>query len=916
MKIKTFLKATPFAALWIILVIGSGGCATNKNEWHGPRIFSIGDGAVLTYETNQELSIPIEGMALANNMRYNVDVTVSGTASVGTNDYYFNAGDFRRPNLDVMKVTLTTNYLSRVKTGDSLDLAVHVFETDPARVTLVDIENFLSDTNDSPDSPEINRIFAEAKFVAALDGYKTNSVATNIYNTVNAYIHSNSIEQSVYAEAEMNLGALTEQNKNLENKLAASQLNLSIVNSNLNATRKSILPSLEHARKVAGDALKSIPKADTSDLMVSQIIEALEQLTNSGHMSYRDWPKSVFHTTDNETYISSFALERFFNPEQSDNIQSAISAGMDAEGKYSVDIPVLESKRSALEATNQMYQRQIEEIAGLITENTGLAQSVKQKHANEVVAELQNIEVDLLEFTDGGQVTTGHKVSTASRRFTFYETQNYREEVHNKRVLPYDIMAFPEPAEEAEKLFGDKIARHYFVVRLSIRNTDSKADKLVSTGMIRARGRAIVEANIKDHDSLRFTVPVEVAPHSAQQVYAVLTDENVKEPRAVVFRTLEFAGAIASAYTLTFGSEQAVKDAVQLATGVGIPAFGKFWPDRFPGYQRNIVNFAMEDLVKVPKGGVTSHKFLFFPKDKIEAIIIDQYSYGDSGFSVTGFGNNISDKVFGTLADPSRLTDEPIPREQRKLEQPDVFVAYLTFDDLDVPFENVFEPNAPSSREQAVDLLSDLATEVNNRQIIQSQWVPDAVTAYRLANALSKQQLKAATPGNIATVAATANDNWRGAGVASQVGTLAKANVLTTLTNIMSLVDLLQPSAVGSSDFLNTQLEDLNKVRPELEDMKTQILGGAAAEKYTARLGEISKQLDEDKAYSNFYKTAAQILGDSKVLSELTAISDPTKTMGPGEKADLDDINNRLSDLQTIRSGYEKQLLPGITFAK
>jgi len=126
----------------------------------------------------------------------------------------------------------------------------------------------------------------------------------------------------------------------------------------------------------------------------------------------------------------------------------------------------------------------------------------------------------------------------------------------------------------------------------------------------------------------------------------------------------------------------------------------------------------------------------------------------------------------------------------------------------------------------------------------------------------------------------------------------------------------LLPSAVGSSDFLNTQLEDLNKVRPELEDMKTQILGGAAAEKYTARLGEISKQLDEDKAYSNFYKTAAQILGDSKVLSELTAISDPTKTMGPGEKADLDDINNRLSDLQTIRSGYEKQLLPGITFAK
>ncbi len=208
-------------------------------------------------------------------------------------------------------------------------------------------------------------------------------------------------------------------------------------------------------------------------------------------------------------------------------------------------------------------------------------------------------------------------VATASRTFTFYSVPSFRHDYHAKRVLPSNIMAFPEPEEEVIKLFGRNIALHYFVVRLSLRNTDAE-DRLVSSGMVRAKGRAIVESPTKSGVPLRFTVPVEVAPHSAQQIYSILSDEAVNEPRAVVFRAFELAGAVASAYTLSFGADTFTKDAIQLATGIGVPAFSKFWTDRLPGYQRNIVNFAMDDLVKIPKGGVTSHKFLFFPKDKIE----------------------------------------------------------------------------------------------------------------------------------------------------------------------------------------------------------------------------------------------------------------------------------------------------------
>src|SRR5262249_29033136 len=160
-----------------------------------------------------------------------------------------------------------------------------------------------------------------------------------------------------------------------------------------------------------------------------------------------------------------------------------------------------------------------------------------------------------------------------------------------------DMMAFPLPDHEIDSMFGPYVRNRYFVVRLSIRNTTADA-KLISTGMIRAEGRAIVEPENNEQPS--YTVPVSIAPQSLDQIYTILDDEGVEMPRAWTFRSLEFIGALGSAWNAAFSNSLRVSKNLGLLTGVFIPEAQKLSPDRWPGYKRNIVQFAMPDLIKVP----------------------------------------------------------------------------------------------------------------------------------------------------------------------------------------------------------------------------------------------------------------------------------------------------------------------------
>lgn len=266
-------------------------------------------------------------------------------------------------------------------------------------------------------------------------------------------------------------------------------------------------------------------------------------------------------------------------------------------------------------------------------------------------------------------------VTYATRKFTVYEVNEYRLKVLSRRVPTHDIRAFPLPEDEISKLFGPLVANNFFVVRLSLRNTQD-ADKLVSTGMIVASGRAVVEP--LDERPISFTVPVEIVPQSATQMYTILDDGEAEHPRALVFRTLELIGALATAVTAGFTQSTTVSKGVGLFTGVAIPETKKWWPDPWPAYKRNIIAYAMPDLVKIPKNSVTGHKYIFFSKNEIETLITDHLLFGPFE------GPSLLRQTFGKLwARPKSFRPK----------HPKIAVISLAFDNLDIPFEVVFQPS-------------------------------------------------------------------------------------------------------------------------------------------------------------------------------------------------------------------------------
>lgn len=303
------------------------------------------------------------------------------------------------------------------------------------------------------------------------------------------------------------------------------------------------------------------------------------------------------------------------------------------------------------------------------------------------------------------------KLAFAKRRFTIFTVQDYRKEVQINRVKVHNLQVFPLPHTESEKLFGPVVADNFFAVRLSVRN-DQDVDKLITSGMIVGSGHVLVEA--KD-GSPSFTVPVDLSPQSLEQVYTMVSDQESVQPRTRVFRGLEFLGALATALAAALTGAGDFTKATGLVTGVATPELRKAWVDRWPQYQRNVVAFSMQDVLKVPAHSVANQKYIFFSKNKIEGIVSDPNLFLE-------FEEDLNRSNFeGAFG--SDVPDQPEP--------PKAAVITVGLDSLDVPFENVFSAESRTEQEQLADAAVELRALQHTLGDIRSAWIGHASDRFR-----------------------------------------------------------------------------------------------------------------------------------------------------------------------------------------
>ncbi len=253
-------------------------------------------------------------------------------------------------------------------------------------------------------------------------------------------------------------------------------------------------------------------------------------------------------------------------------------------------------------------------------------------------------------------------VASASRHFLLISAEDYRRRFLGSVVPLNEISAFPLPDEQARRIFGPVVAEQFFVVALSISNFSGQ-DRLIDTGMIKASGRALIcppsDASLGG-PVFNYTVPIEVVPQSVEQVYTLVSDTKSAQSREWVFRSLEFAGALATATVVAFKPEVDLIKGMAMFAGVALPGAKALWPDDVPGYQRNIIAFGMPDLVKINGKSTVGHKVLFFSKEKLQLMVSDPMQFGF--------------------------------RKGNEVHHPEQYVIQLAFDSLMVTFDNITTP--------------------------------------------------------------------------------------------------------------------------------------------------------------------------------------------------------------------------------
>lgn len=303
----------------------------------------------------------------------------------------------------------------------------------------------------------------------------------------------------------------------------------------------------------------------------------------------------------------------------------------------------------------------------------------------QVLADLRQIDLGAPDFTQQFERTEQHLVklrsifkdflrtnvsvspivASASRHFLLISAEDYRRRFLGSVVPLNELSAFPLPDEQARRIFGPVVAEQFFVVTLSISNFSGQ-DRLIDTGMIKASGRALIcppsDASLGG-PVFNYTVPIEVVPQSVEQVYTLVSDTKAGQSREWVFRSLEFAGALATATVVAFKPEVDLIKGMAMFAGVVLPGAKALWPDDVPGYQRNIIAFGMPDLVKINGKSTVGHKVLFFSKEKLQLMVSDPMQFGF--------------------------------RKGNEVHHPEQYVIQLAFDSLMVTFDNITTPVRP-----------------------------------------------------------------------------------------------------------------------------------------------------------------------------------------------------------------------------
>lgn len=512
--------------------------------------------------------------------------------------------------------------------------------------------------------------------------------------------------------------------------------------------------------------------------------------------------------------------------------------------------------------------------------------------------------------------TRARFTNVVSRLFSVFTLDDYRTQVIDRRIPIQDIEAFPLPEREARQLFGPVVSRNFFTVRLAVRNTDAE-DKLISTGMIVANGRMIVEPHKKafEHPSegkrfakknKRFTVPVQLVPQSLEQIYTMIDDAEVRQGRSLLFRGLEFAGALASAATAAFGASTDLVSGVGLATGVGIPEGQRLWVDRWPGYERNIVSFAMPDLLKVPGGSISGHKYIFFSKKKLEMVVSDKNLFG--------------------------------PFRGRQPKQPKIAIASVQFDALEIPFEEVFVPTARTLIDRVNAVRAELPSLRERLRTIERSWISvdngildarltrthlnEIVTTLRQASsglndAKSRQdeavsgardQLKStldAPSGDIATVIDAISKNLKALDLKDDTS-IGETQTPIAETVVSSLQALLDPKLANITSNLETYTN-----RPELYEPDVNLLraGGNDFKNAFIELTEAHNKLTAINTDSSIKNARTALTVAKAALSEVKMEIDNLIRASEVTRTDAQALAQWLETLERVGESMQPDVL-------
>ena len=393
-------------------------------------------------------------------------------------------------------------------------------------------------------------------------------------------------------------------------------------------------------------------------------------------------------------------------------------------------------------------------------------------------------------------------VSSASRRFVLFSAEDYRQKFLGSTIPLNEINAFPMPNEQVQKIFGPLVAKEFFVVALSMSNS-SEDDRLVNTGMIKASGRALIVPGPNSAlggPALNFTIPIEVAPQSTEQVYTMVSDSKPHETREWVFRSLEFTGGLATATAIGFNANLDLIKAVGLFSGVVIPGAKALWPDDVQGYMRNVIAFGMPDLVKINGKSSFGHRVLFFSKEKLQLMVSDPLQ-------------------FQTRNSPDGRTAE--------IEHPDQFIIQLAFDSLMVTYDNITSPTKGTVEERLADARRAADAQVADLRQIAQSWT--------------------GTPGDLYARQLRFEDwaelrQWldllASAGPATTLPAEARDQAVATLAAWRQLHGLLGPATI-KANLTNHEtfgLAALERLAQDLDNAQGAVASGNSAQMYQSRL--------------------------------------------------------------------------------